>query len=223
MHLESSHHTPGTWQDFFKQYAMVVLSILTALGLERVAVGLHDRSAARTSRGQIEAELARNAADLAESEQTNRNSIARTRTALKLLIAQLKTPQPDMAKLQASVAPLLTDFVISAPSWQRQAWDSALSDQSAGHLPPADLNRYRLVYETQHELESYTQVLLGGEWLTQATTVSLETQLGHFDGRQVAGVLARYLLVVEQIEDGEEKLAALLTGKPAGSAPTTVR
>ncbi len=218
MHLEPSHHAPGTRQEFLRQYAMIVLSILTALGLERVAVGLHDRAAARESRFQIEAELARDAADLAVSEQVNRASIKQTKTALRALIAQLKAPQPGPMKPDASIAPLLTGFSISTPSWQRQAWDTAVSDQSASHLDAGDLNRYRVIYASERDLNELAQLLLGGEWLTQSVNVELDAQLGRYDVRQIAGVLARYLLVVEQVEAGEEKLSGLLTATGPTSA-----
>ena len=40
MHLEERHKAPASLRDFLKQYAMIVLSILTALALERGATGL---------------------------------------------------------------------------------------------------------------------------------------------------------------------------------------
>jgi hypothetical protein len=69
LHIEQHHHAPKSWSEFARQYAMIVLSIMTALGLEHVAISLHDARAARDSRARIEAELARDLADLQHAEQ----------------------------------------------------------------------------------------------------------------------------------------------------------
>ena len=64
MQVEHPHAPPASLREFIRQYAMIVLSILTALALERAVIDLHDRGAARDSRVRIEAEIAGNLAEL---------------------------------------------------------------------------------------------------------------------------------------------------------------
>lgn len=217
MHLEP-HNAPTTWAEFFKQYAMIVLSILTALALERTAVALHDRSAARESHTRIEAELAQDTTELRHSQALNRESIAHAKTGLTALVTVLKAPQPDAAKVRMAVQSALTGLSFNTPSWQRQAWDSALADQSVNHLPAADVSRYRAIYATERDFADIVHVVIAGEWLTETTNLDVDLRLDKVDGRQAAHVLARYLLVVEQIETGEETLSESLAGKPAAQA-----
>ena len=51
MHVHEPLAPPTTFRQFRREYAMIVLSILTALGFERTAVYLHDRASAQASRG----------------------------------------------------------------------------------------------------------------------------------------------------------------------------
>ena len=64
MHLELPKARVESLKDFLKHYLMIVLSILTALGLEGWIEHTHHAHAAETARAQIEAEIRANLAEV---------------------------------------------------------------------------------------------------------------------------------------------------------------
>jgi hypothetical protein len=201
--------------EFFRQYAMIVLSILTALALERAAVAIQNASAARESRARIEAELARDTADLTICERANTENTNRVGAVLKALVEALKQGKLDQAKLLPIVKPAFEHINIETPSWQRDSWDTALADQSATHMAAADLRRYAEIYANERDLDATGQLLLGGEWLTKSASLRIDFALGTLDARAMADVMARYLLVVGQIAQSQKELEDLIAGHRA--------
>jgi hypothetical protein len=212
MHVEQPHHAPSGIRDFLRQYAMIVLSILTALGLEHVAVSLQNRSAATVSRDRIEAELASNMKDLKEAVLADQRTNKRAGALLHALTDHLKQGKAIDAEIETLMNPLFGNFQISVPTFQRSAWESAIADQSAGHLPAADLRRYSEIYANAADAQTTWQLLLGGEWLTRAAEVSLDYRLGKVDERTLANVVVRFLLAAQQIEATEASLVDLISG-----------
>jgi hypothetical protein len=210
LQVDAPHHPPGTLVEFLRQYAMIVLSILTALALERAVVALHDAGAARDSRARIEAELAQDDRELKQSEHSNAETVKSVRETLKQLVDLLKQGKPDPAKLLPVVKPGLTHFSVSTPSWQHDAWDAAIADQSATHLASSDLHRYAEIYASARDMESTAQLLLGGDWLTRMATLSIDVALNALDARSSADMLARFLLAVSQIDQSQKELEALI-------------
>ena len=210
MQVETPHHPPSTLADFLRQYAMIVLSILTALALERGAVAMHDSAAARDSRLRVEAELNHDLGELRSSEQINVGNIKIVRASLKTLMDQLKAGTADPQKVVTLLTPAFNHFGISMPTWERDAWDSALADQSASHMAATDLRHYAEVYAAARDADDTAHLLLSGEWLTQAADLRVDFALGHIEGRLAANAMVRYLLAVEQIEATEEAMEALM-------------
>jgi hypothetical protein len=210
MQVDQPHHAPHSIGEFVRQYAMIVLSILTALALEHVAVGIQDRQAATASRVRIEAELAGNVADLKTSEQQNRAAEAKLRTLMQALLALVKAGKPIDAPTLALLRPAFALFSISSSTWQRSAWDAAIADQSAGHLPAEALSRYSQIYAAAADEERGLDIVLGGDWLTQASDMVVDWQEGHVDPAVTVKVLARFMVASEQTENGEERLVALI-------------
>jgi hypothetical protein len=213
MQVEQPHHAPASLGEFARQYAMIVLSILTALALEHLAVSVQNRLAAAESRVRIESELARNLHDLQDAEAINKRSIADAKVLIRALIDQLKSGKPADDKLQGLLKPDLVDFNIAMPPWQRSAWDGALADQSAGHLPATDLQRYAEIYAQAADSQSAAQIFVGGEWLTRAADVVLDYRVGTLDVHGLARTVARFLLATQQIEANIEELSAKISKK----------
>src|SRR5262245_42512275 len=51
-------------RDFLKEYAIIVIGVLTALAAEQSVVWLHDRQAAAEARAAVRAEVAKNLSDM---------------------------------------------------------------------------------------------------------------------------------------------------------------
>ncbi len=190
---------------------MIVLSIVTALALERGAVAIHDASAARDSRARIEAEIARDDAQLVQCERINAADVKAIEGVLKLLVAALHDGHVSQAAMAPFLKPIAEHFNVTTPSWQHDAWDTAIADQSASHMASADLRRYAEIYTTAREMNSLAQLLLGGEWLMRLGTLRLDVALGTLDARALADGLARFLLVVGQIDRTQQDLQTLIT------------
>ena len=218
MHFEEPHAPPSGPRQFLQQYAMIVLSILTALALERVAVSWNNAANARDSRARIEAELAHDLSEVKESERFNADYIANAHKVAKALYALVKAGKPNDAAMLEAAKPMFNRFGISSPSWQRTAWDSAIADQSASHLAAADLRRYAEIYATEKDMEETTQLVLAGEWLTNTADTMVDFQLGQIDGHKVLALLGRYLLAEQDIDKAEKDLITLMT---TGQAPET--
>jgi hypothetical protein len=213
LHIEQPH-APTSWRQFVREYAMIVLSIMTALGLEHVAVAMHDADAARASKARIEVELAKNLSDLERAETTNEGHVAKASETMKALVEGIKAGTADQAATLALLGPMFEHFQIALPSWQRDAWDAAIADQSAGHLAPEDLRRYAEIYSSARDIAAGAQLLLGGEWLTRATELGVDFRLGTVDARTTAHTLARFLVAAQEIAALQKSLDTLIaTGK----------
>ena len=53
------------WREFLKEYAIIVVGVLTALGAEQIAERIHEAHTSAEARENIRAEIAANLADLA--------------------------------------------------------------------------------------------------------------------------------------------------------------
>jgi hypothetical protein len=223
LHFEEPHAPPGGLRQFLQQYAMIVLSILTALALERLAVDWNNRANARESRVRIEAELAHDLADLKQSEQINADNVQTAHKVAKALFELVKAGKPNDSVMLDAARPIFKHVSFSAPSWQRTAWDSAIADQSASHLPPADLSRYAEIYAAEKDMQDSTQLLLSGDWITRETDAGVDYELGQIDGRKTVALTARYLLTEQNVDDLEKDLIVLITtGKRPNTKPDPI-
>lgn len=214
MHLEQHHHAPSSLREFLRQYAMIVLSILTALALEHLAVDWQNHQDASASRVRIDAELTSDLSDLRSSSTHMAESVKRAQEALTAVIGRIKTGKPfsgdDLNAVQQS-------FSIALPSLRHSAWDGALADQSASHLPAKLISQYSEIYADMADVRSIWQILLGGEWITRASDTFLNIQIGAPDQRELAGALNRYLLAAQEILHTQQSLGDLIAkALPAG-------
>jgi len=212
MQVEQPHHAPASVREFFQQYAMIVLSILTALTLEQLAVSIQNRSEGAASRARIQAELASNAQDLKDSEQTNQQNNKQASALLHALVDHLKAGKLIDPQIEALMNPVFAHFEISMPTFQHSAWEAAIADHSATHMQAADLRRYAEIYAAAADAQSAWQLLLGGEWLTRATDLGLDYRLGKVDPRNLANSVARFLIATQQIATSEEALLGIISG-----------
>ena len=81
----------------------------------------------------------------------------------KALIALMKAGNASDAALLGVVTPAFPHFSVALPSFQHDAWYSAQTDQSASHLPAADLRRYDDIYTSERDAAAQAELLLGGE------------------------------------------------------------
>jgi hypothetical protein len=214
MHVGEPHKAPSGFHEFRREYAMIVLSILTALGFERGAVYLHDRAAAQESRVRIEQEIDGDVAELRKAADFNEANVTATREALKALLAMLKAPAPDAAREQQAIVDELQKHAgLQLPTWQREAWDTAIADQSATHMSAADLRRYAQIYSSARDASDATHIVLGGAMFDRMADLSVDLKLGDANVREGAKLIARFLSAGQQITLVQKQLLDVTTGK----------
>src|SRR6185312_9986716 len=141
----------ASFRDFAKHYLMIVLSILTALGLEAWIEHAHHAHAAATASAQIEAEIRQNLADI---DTDNAHDRARMRS-LEKLRNQLETDVESHATITAvqqhirQLAPDGIDLDWRWPVLRREAWDVTVANQSASWIAVDRLRSYSAVYAAQ--------------------------------------------------------------------------
>jgi hypothetical protein len=214
MQVETPHHPPSSWPDFLKQYAMIVLSILTALALEQGVVSWQNRAAAHEAKVRVEAEIAQSLKDLRDVQAHNKVLRDKVHTALLALVAELKLDKPDQGKITTLAQESIKQVGFALPGFSRDAWDTAIADQSASHMDPADLRRYSEIYTGERQTLEGARLLLSGDMLQRLADQGMDVRLGRINGHDFAQTMNLYLTVITIITKTNEELETLIvTGK----------
>jgi hypothetical protein len=149
MHVEPLEKLPRSVREFLSHYSMIVLSILTALALEQVALRLEHRHEGERAKQEIEQEIASNQQQAIQSlKETDANAKAWEALLLRT-VAQVKDGSSTNDARVATLREAASLFRDSLPSLKTTAWDAALSDHSVNYLDHADLTRYSELYTLQ--------------------------------------------------------------------------
>jgi hypothetical protein len=166
MHFEIPKLPIRGFKDFAKHYLMIVLSILTALGLEAwIEHAQHTHAAALASQ-QIEAELQSNLDGVRHSYQSNRQRLVSLQQLDDVIAKDVRDGKPDGA-INQHIQALKNEFRLSLdwPIFSNQAWDVAVANQSASWMDRAALSEYSAAYSKQRDVAS---------WMTQDSSLFLD-------------------------------------------------
>jgi hypothetical protein len=158
MHIELPKLRIHSPKDFLKHYLMIVLSILTALGLEAWIEHAHHAHAAEAASRQMVAELRHNLAETRESLKKNVATLQKIDQLESTLVADLKK----------GVAPAIINQHIRAqehnfklnlnwPGLPSSAWDVAVANQSVSWIEPALLKKFSAAYAMQRQTDAWVQ------------------------------------------------------------------
>jgi hypothetical protein len=194
MHLEVPK--AKKWKEFSSEYLMIVVSIVTALGLEHGVQTYHHRHQAQEASERIEVELR---ADLGSVEaalthnENMRNRIEKLRVALR---DEIKRGTPDKTAIEHVLAmdPKGIQIAIHGPTLRHEAWDVAVANQAASFIPPEKLERYAALYAHMRDIDAITNGS-GNRFYDGASLVATFVDL------DIGTVSARELLhTLQQIE-----------------------
>jgi hypothetical protein len=165
------------FRSFIKHYLMIVLSILTALGLEQLIIGAHEHHAAQRASAQIEEEIRLNLADVHAARIQDAAQSKMLDSVLSDLVKDVKSNVPDaqIAEHIHSVAGS-NHFNLNLrwPTLRHEAWDVAVADQSAGWIDTERRRRYAAVYAYQRDatigMSADIALLINGPRLIDALT-----------------------------------------------------
>ncbi|WP_426701946.1 hypothetical protein ACPPVV_02715 [Rhodanobacter sp. Col0626] len=169
MHFEVPKLPMRGVKDFAKHYLMIVLSILTALGLEAWIEHVHHRHAAELASHQIETELRANLDGLQATYLTNQKRIASLQQLDQAISTDIRANLPANTinqHIQARKAQF--NLSLDWPIFGNQAWDVAVANQSATWMDSTTLNNYSAAYSKQRD---------AANWMTQDSTLFLDAPL----------------------------------------------
>ncbi len=219
MHVEPLEKLPRSVREFLSHYAMIVLSILTALALEQVALGLEHRHEGARAKEEIEQEIASN-------HKAVQGALVETRVIRKEWEVLLKQGVDDVKSGQstdASLVAVLTDaghrFRDALPPLKTTAWDSAISDHSVNYLAHEDLTRYSELYAGQRLFAQAMWDVLRDSAVRDLSALSLDVELGKPDPRTTVATLNSRLRTISIAESQLTQLDAVLEGKTSELAP----
>jgi hypothetical protein len=208
MQVEQPHHPPSNLRDFLRQYAMIVLSILTALTLEQAAVALHNASAAAASRARIEAEIDTTRTELKLSRKRNLDRLNAIKEQERALLKELNAPQPNQAAVVSIAAKVLPLVDVEIPDYPTNAWETAVADQSASHLSSSDLHRYADIYTAERNAINLPNMLLQGDILARFSNANLDLIRGKSDAVALSQLIVHYLLITRILDHQQADLLA---------------
>ena len=149
MHVEPLEKLPHSVREFLSHYAMIVLSILTALALEQVALGIEHRHEGARAKEEIEQEIASNRKDVETSLAQTRRYQADWQAMLTHTAAEVKSGQSTNDSRLATIHEAANKFGDAAPALKTTAWDAAVADHAVNYLAHDDLTRYSETYALQ--------------------------------------------------------------------------
>lgn len=225
MHLELPQGRLDSFKDAVKHYLMIVLSILTALGLEAWIEHAHHQHAASTASAGITVELRDNLASIRAALATNHKGLL-SLEQLDAEVTQAVRGHQTATDINNAIRAHKDQFILSIdwPHMPSQAWDVAVANQSAGWIGDAALRRYSNAYADQRSVD---------EWLTHNSTIFLDAprmstlrtriKLGlDVDPVAFLGALDQMILTMQEaqshLEQLEPQIAAALPAGPSRAA-----
>jgi hypothetical protein len=224
MHVEPLEKLPRSVREFLSHYSMIVLSILTALALEQVALRLEHRHEGERAKEEIEQEIVSNQQQLLESLKATEANAKAWDAVLRRTLAQVKDGSSTNESRVAAMREAGALFSDSMPSLKTTAWDAALSDHSVNYLAHDDLTRYSQLYAFQRSFSQALWDTLRDSSVRDISQISLSILMDKADPGPSLSVLNSRMRTIEILESQLSQLERALReaephGGPAGSVP----
>jgi hypothetical protein len=213
MHVELPKTKLHSFREFAGEYAMIVVSIITALGLEHAVQSWHHRHVAHEATVRIETELRQNLKELETVLAHNRAEQAKTAKVFHGFLDELRRGVPE----KEAIAHLMEQknflaLSIHSPTLRREAWDVAVASQAASWMEPELLERYAGIYAHMRDNQaiengSANKFYDGAQMINVATDV----QLGRASAQDIARVLNQMLNAYGSFDGNLELLRADMT------------
>jgi hypothetical protein len=208
MHIEPPQGRLQSLKDFLKHYLMIVLSILTALGLEAWIEHVHHKHAAAEATAQIDAEIRTNLAAVHKDLADDAHQLEALGHLSDMVDQDLKSNAPASVIQQHVLAQAHNfNLNLSWPTLSQEAWDAAIADQSSSWIDRKRMYRYSTVYATQRDmmtrLEANLQLIVNGPRMID-TIIDLRS--GSVDPREFRHVVGQMELIQYQARNDLERL-----------------
>ena len=224
MHFEVPK-LPHSVKEFATHYVMIVVSILTALGLEAAVERMHHAHAAEKARQALETELRSNLADLRESNAKNALRVKPLEDLCDLLVKDFDDGMPaaQMKQQMAERVKAGIDFGVYYPNLRHEAWDVAVANQSASFMEPDTLRRMSIAYAAQRDVNPASLTLLVN--IPAYVNALTDARVGASDPHEFLRSMRQAALTQEganaRLAKLERDLEQALPGEESTQVPTT--
>lgn len=147
-----------TLKEFGGEYLMIVISILTALGLEQVLEAVHHRHLAHEASDRIEAELRTSVKEINNVLAHNEHDLKQIETVRDALREGILAKTDDkvlMARFKGEWHGALI-LGIHIPALRHEAWDAAVANQAVTWIEAEKLQRYATAYANIRDVHAMT-------------------------------------------------------------------
>jgi hypothetical protein len=189
MHVEPLEKLPRSVREFLSHYAMIVLSILTALALEQVALRLEHRHEGARAKEEIEQEIAYNHQEVMSSLKLTQENAKAWEALLQRTIDGVKDGSGSNDSRVATLREAVRLFYDALPSPKSTAWDAAISDHSVNYLDHDDLTRYSQLYTFQRQFSQALWDTLRDSAVRDVSQISLAVALDKAEPEQTVATL----------------------------------
>ena len=218
MHVEPLEKLPRSVREFLSHYSMIVLSILTALALEQVALGMEHRHEGRRAKEEIQQEIASNRVVVEASLKATRENTRAWETLYARTLADIQSGASTDDSRIAALRDASHLFRDALPSLKTTAWDAALSDHAVNYLDHADLTRYSELYTFERLFQQAMWDTLRDSAVHDLSSLSMAVALGKATPDQTIAVLNSRLRTLEVLESQMAQIGEAL--KQAGGEET---
>ena len=181
MHVEPLDKLPRSVREFLSHYAMIVVSILTALALEQAVLAVEHHHQGERARHEIEQEIEANRHAVQASLAVTRDYAKAWEDMLARTVAQVNAGQATNESLLATVEEAHGRFGDSTPALKTAAWDAALSDHAVDYLEHEEVTRFADLYAYQRFFSQALWDTVRDNLSRSLSDVSLPQLLGKAD------------------------------------------
>lgn len=144
------------FKEFGGEYVMIVISIITALGLEHAVQTYHHRKLAQEASERIEAELRQDQKSIESVLKHNQDLQRRVGKLRSALLDDIRHGTPDKLAIDRMISldEKALNLAIHSPTLRHEAWDVAVANQAASFIEPDKLERYASLYARVREVDT---------------------------------------------------------------------
>ena len=210
-------------REFFKEFAMIVIGILTAITIEHQYTQSHKRHLSEKAAQQVRTEIATNLKVVNEGIESNKKTIAEF-TALEQAIVTDLESKLNREQMQAVLQKRMDGhygigtFVIEPA---QDAWDAAIASQAVVQMDAEQLQVFSRLYAKQKaissDLSGYQQSMRMATW-THWNSVITDLQFSRVDPIEFLKAMREFIGNLEVLNSKMSSYRNALSAAEAATA-----
>ncbi|MES2107072.1 MAG: hypothetical protein V4634_23875 [Pseudomonadota bacterium] len=213
MHFEIPKTHIKTFKEFAGHYLMIVISIVTALGLEQWIESVHHSHLAEIASKEIQQEIRANIEALDVSFAHNASQLKAVSATQAALVEKIRAGLPAGEINTYIDEQVRKKFSLSLewPTVRHEAWDVAVANQSVTWMDPSLLRRYSIAYATQRDGQADTKLGISSMFSgTRFVDLNTDLELGATDPRELARIMRQVRSVLASTQNNLTSIRAEL-------------